>query len=530
MKRKVSDEEADIMPSYRKTVEKWGIQEIELHGRSDGNPYADYTIRGIFRGQNEQLETDGFYDGNGIYKVRFMPSFEGEYHFRVEGTFSEEALEGDFTVSAPSAGSHGPVRVAQKHWLSYEDGTPYYSIGTTCYAWVNQPEERQEQTLHTLKNSCFNKIRFCFFPKYYQYNLKEPITYPYLRGQSAGQDPERVRKAFHMPFIPDEPVARVTDFDCYRFNPEHFRRFDRRIRQLCDLGIEADLILMHPYDKWGFATMSRECDMLYLKYVVARYAAFRNVWWSLANEYDLTCKTEADWEDYAALIVEKDPYHHMRSIHNCMKYYDYSRPWVTHCSMQRIDLYRHVENTDRYIETYDKPVVWDEISYEGNIDMGWGNISGEELVRRFWEASLRGGYAGHGETYMDPADILWWSHGGVLHGTSEPRLAFLLKILQQTPGKYLKHGGGSFDEVVGIPCDNEKRGGFEPDYCNYEIHYFGFGRPSFRVFELPADSIYKAEVIDTWNMTVADAGKHSGHTRIALPGRPYMAVRLIKEA
>ena len=36
-------------------------------------------------------------------------------------------------------------------------------------------------------------------------------------------------------------------------------------------------------------------------------------------------------------------------------------------------------------------------------------ISGQELVRRFWEATVRGGYAGHGETYVNPDDILWWS-------------------------------------------------------------------------------------------------------------------------
>ena len=54
-----------------------------------------------------------------------------------------------------------------------------------------------------------------------------------------------------------------------------------------ELGIEADLIVMHPYDRWGFSMMSKEEDDLYWKYVIARFAAYRNVWWSLANEYDL---------------------------------------------------------------------------------------------------------------------------------------------------------------------------------------------------------------------------------------------------
>ncbi len=35
------------------------------------------------------------------------------------------------------------------------------------------------------------------------------------------------------------------------------------------------------------------------------------------------------------------------------------------------------------------------------------------MVRRFWETAVRGGYCGHGETYLHPEDILWWSKGGV---------------------------------------------------------------------------------------------------------------------
>ena len=123
--------------------------------------------------------------------------------------------------------------------------------------------------------------------------------------------------------------------------------------------------------------MTKAQDDLYWNYVIARFAAYRNVWWSLANEYDLMgAKTLEDWERYAAILCEKDPYNHLRSIHNCIAFYDHSRPWITHCSLQRQDLYRHVEYTEDYRVRYGKPVVWDEIAYEGNIDMGWGNISG----------------------------------------------------------------------------------------------------------------------------------------------------------
>ncbi|MGC3958986.1 MAG: hypothetical protein QM813_13905 [Verrucomicrobiota bacterium] len=47
-------------------------------------------------------------------------------------------------------------------------------------------------------------------------------------------------------------------FDTSRFNPKFFQHFERRILDLQKLGIEADIILLHPYDKgaWGFDAMT----------------------------------------------------------------------------------------------------------------------------------------------------------------------------------------------------------------------------------------------------------------------------------
>ena len=54
--------------------------------------------------------------------------------------------------------------------------------------------------------------------------------------------------------------------------------------------------------------MPAEVDDRYLKYVVARFAAYRNVWWSLANEYDLMQKKNpSDWDRYAEIVTESDP-------------------------------------------------------------------------------------------------------------------------------------------------------------------------------------------------------------------------------
>ncbi len=211
----------------------------------------------------------------------------------------------------------------------------------------------------------------------------------------------------------------------------------------------------------------------------------------------------------------------MRSIHNCRAPYDFSRPWVTHCSVQRVDVYRTTENVNQLRIRFKKPVIFDEFGYEGDIEWGWGNITGQEVVRRFWEAICRGGYATHGETFVNPENVLWWSHGGTLHGESGERLKFLYKILCETPGHGLKLYRLYWDDVAAVPDEPWNRG-------EYYLIYYGFNRPSFRSFYFDDTTEYRVEIIDTWNMTITDAGIYKGRFTIQLPKRQYMAIRLKK--
>ena len=132
---------------YKKQVEKWDVFEVEFQGPATGNPFTDYEVTGTFESKNECTEADGFYDGEGIYKLRFMPSFEEEYTFRIHAGFLDSDLEGSFTATAPGQDNHGPVRVANTYHFAYEDGTPYYSVGTTCYVWDLQSDELIGKTL-----------------------------------------------------------------------------------------------------------------------------------------------------------------------------------------------------------------------------------------------------------------------------------------------------------------------------------------------------------------------------------------------
>ncbi len=504
---------------FQETVERWGVFEVRLSGKTDGNPFADYEVTAEFSGNGEKKKVQGFYDGDGEYVVRFMPEYEGEYSFTVSGSFSKERYSGTFCVTAPSKGNHGPLKIVDTYHFRYADGTPYYSLGTTCYAWVHQPEEQQLQTLETLKNSAFNKIRFCMFPKHYDYNYEDPVTFPY---EGTPCDNSNLNRSTMFAYMEDKSA---NHWDFKRFNPEHFRRFDKRIAQLQELGIEADLILFHPYDRWGFDGMGAENDDFYVRYMVARYAAYRNVWWSLANEYDYVgSKAIEDWDRIGELIRAIDPFGRFRSVHNGPKFYDFTKDWITHCSCQGTDRYKAVELTEEVKKKYGKPVVWDEILYEGNVDLGWGNISGEEMTRRFWEATMRGGYVGHGETYLFATDDsidhakLWWSHGGVLHGDSPARIKFLSEIMKEIPdGKGLQVLSQYWDAVAATT---------DPEKKDFIIFYFSFLRPLYRDLYFDDETEYEVDVIDTWNMKIQPQGVFKGKFRIVVGGKPYMALRV----
>ena len=472
-------------------VERWDFIEETFKGSQLGNPFIDVKFSAQVKYKNKVIEVVGFYDGKGIYKIRIMPDKLGLWSYITKSNCSElDGLIGEFECVKQAKENHGPVIVRNTYHFAYEDETTYLPFGTTCYVWNHQGDELEKQTLETLKASPFNKIRMCVFPKHYNYNHNEPFFYPFEGSLESG-------------------------WDFQRFNPEFFIHLEKLIGNLMKMGIEADLILFHPYDCWGYSNMGPEVDDFYLQYIVARLAAFRNVWWSFANEYDLMkSKAMTDWDRFFCLVQKADPYQHLRSIHNCREFYDHNKPWVTHCSVQHSNL----SLTTEWRQLYQKPIIFDECCYEGNISSTWGNLTAEEMVNHFWEGFARGGYVGHGETYVHDQDVLWWAKGGVLHGKSPKRIAFLRKIMEEGPQEGI--------DTVSIGNDSKTVSGKGEDYF---LAYYGNSQSIYKDLILPEGHDYKIEILDTWEMSVTPIeGVFKSKCRVNIPSKPYMALRIQK--
>lgn len=459
-------------------VEQWDHAEVVLQGPDGGNPYLDVQLRARFVQGDRSILVLGFWDGGNVYKIRFMPPVPGVWQYETTSNRAElDGKTGSLTVSPAASDNHGPVEVHNTYYFRYADGMPYHQFGTTCYAWVHQPRELREQTLATLGSGPFNKIRFCVFPKSYTYNRNEPERFAFLRTSDG-------------------------TFDCTRPDPIFWREFEQQVIALRQLGIEADIILWHPYDRWGFSEMGADNDDRYLRYAIARLGAFRNVWWSLANEFDLMApgamaghrgdKQMADWDRFFQILQDEDGHQRLRGIHNCRGFYDHAKPWVTHASVQHHDL----RSVLAWREQYQRPVVVDECGYEGDIPQGWGNLSAQELVRRFWIGTMGGGYVGHGETYQHPEDLLWWSKGGTLRGQSPSRIGWLKQVLAEAP---------PFDQLQPLGEHSgrfvlAKPGEYYLVYCL---------RPGTETIELAGDGPYKLDQIDPWAMTIVSVGTAS---------------------
>ena len=485
--------------SAQAPVEKWNIFELSLDGNPVENPFTDVTLSVEFSHATKKVTVPGFYDGGDVYVARFMPSEEGQWTYLT--TSNQKRLngkKGGFLCTPPSQNNHGPVEVRNSYHFGYADGTPYYPIGTTSYAWAHQGDSLERITLRTLRGTTFNKLRMCVFPKDYPYNKNDPQFYPFVRDSSGRNDYSRFDIAF-------------------------WRHFEQRVRDLRERGIEADIILFHPYDhgRWGYDNMPAGVYERYLKYALARLAAFRNVWWSMANEFDfMSGKNTTDWDKYFQLVRQEDPYGHLRSIHNGAVIYDHAKPWVTHASVQGHDLRRAREWRDKYR----KPVLYDEVGYEGNLPEDFGDFSAEELLRRMWEGTVNGAYVGHGETFLHPRDILWWSKGGILHGRSPQRIAFLKKILEEDGDKALRPLDAS---ICSWRNTSGQVSGVEGEYY---LLYLGIHQPGELKFTLPDDGTYFIEIIDTWNMDITPVlGSFRGSFKLSMPGKPYMAVRIRRQ-
>jgi hypothetical protein len=156
------------------------------------------------------------------------------------------------------------------------------------------------------------------------------------------------------------------------------------------------------------------------------------------------------------------------------------------------------------------------------------------MVHRHWECIVAGTYPGHGECYLHPSHVLWWSKGGVLRGQSPARIAFLRDVLATSPSDGLE------------PIDKWQHTNVVGQPARYYLVYFGPRPVESWKFSLPRHELtdgmqFKVDVLDTWNMKVETVAKpfvvrkftdyvftDKDDRSVSLPAQPWMALRIVR--
>ncbi|NJK86480.1 MAG: DUF5060 domain-containing protein [Bacteroidales bacterium] len=103
---------------FSQDCEKWKVFEVTLKGAETGNPFKDVSLEAVFTNGNNIDTIAGFYDGGGLFKVRFMPQVEGNWTYITRSNVKTlNGRKGRFTCTPPTGNNYGPVSVKDTFFL-----------------------------------------------------------------------------------------------------------------------------------------------------------------------------------------------------------------------------------------------------------------------------------------------------------------------------------------------------------------------------------------------------------------------------
>jgi hypothetical protein len=259
-------------------------------------------------------------------------------------------------------------------------GQTYYDIVRTAHA-----SDAWQEGVSNSKQYGINKVRFFIHSLGFGPEHKHPSYYPPV-----------------FPFVNDNHD---------QIDVAYWQRVDEVVTYLANQGMVADLIIfMKPKvtdDELAFGTQAQ--DERYLRYIMARYAAFPNVIWCLSNEWEYTGRDKAYWDNMGEILRSEDPWIdqngslRLLSIHNTpgdFSYFDSS--WPVHAIVQFAVHQGRFQNGDEWgnysivqDHGHEMPVVNDEFGYfedEGSVTM-----TREKHRQAMWGIALGGGYSSVGD-------------------------------------------------------------------------------------------------------------------------------------
>jgi hypothetical protein len=369
---------------------QWSVHELRFEAANDvPNAYVATRFDARFTSPaGEVFSVPGFFDGGRTFRIRFTPTRIGRWTYATSS--SEPSLDGrsgSFEATPPGAGAHGFLRRDRDnpHHFVWDDGTRYWMLGQTYYELISNARnsEAWRKSIDENRRAGINKIRF-------RLHIKTCAT----------QD---------NPFPCDQWWLGDKD----HLDLRHFQALDRIVEYLAGNGMVADLL---PFDSAAVSYGTPEQDERFLRYVVARYAAYPNVIWCVTNEWQRAGRPKEYLAELGRKLRDLDPWSAGRplSIHplggkgNGERFQFGDQTWPVHVILQTgrgdpADPQLHADMLAN--REFGKPVVNDEFGYMGDA-LWWGSdgkrggYSRAKHRQALWAIYMAGAYASIGDKYL----------------------------------------------------------------------------------------------------------------------------------
>jgi hypothetical protein len=251
------------------------------HLAAHPNPYATVALRVEFRSPRfRTYAMPAFWDGGRNMIVRFAPTEAGQWTFKATSNVPElDGREGMFNVAASAA--------------------PGYVIVANVHHWATDNQQVVVGNLrpHLWMGYIADRFAFGSYAEFQQ-QLSDAAQnkFNHFRGLILGGVGDR------------SLVYLGSD----RPNPAYFDELDRRVAEIHKRGITADLMLASDPETIVAQFPDWQARERFIRYVVARYAAFNITWQGLA-EFEDYADGRALLKEMGLNLKKLDPYQHPRS-------------------------------------------------------------------------------------------------------------------------------------------------------------------------------------------------------------------------
>ena len=383
---------------------KFGVHEVVLAGGAAGegelNPFdLDVTVRFTPPAGGGRAKTvTAFFDGDGTWRARVYVDEPGEWRW-VSRCSDRAALDGRAGVfRAGDSRLRGRLLVHPgnpRQWMT-EDGRWFLNLNDTAYCLLGA---------YAADGSVVSEGDFrAYVRDAVEHGITSFRSFPFIGPGGYLEDSRGPRSRWRDGIFADDARAGL--------QLPHFRVADERLRWLLDEFPEVYLQFVlfprgAPYaqDDRMWVTFTAEQKARIMRYVIARYAAFPQLFWLVTNDAHYGAKhpnNNTFAREVGEFFLRHDPWRHPMSAGHARRipYVFGDEPWSTYIHLED-NFAVGAQPYERY-HGHAKPVFLGEDRYEQDHPLDRDPRDMRYFQRRlFWAWLLSGGSTNYGGR--------WWA-------------------------------------------------------------------------------------------------------------------------